>query len=67
MFGGYDSDAAQQYISEHPDAEKTKTEEYTYVPLGKHRLHKSGYLFFDAKANPQIKHSFVDHLVFIKK
>lgn len=66
-FGGYDSRESELYIDVHPDANNLKTDCYVYVPLGMHKIRRDGYMFTDNKINPEIKFSYLDHLVFIEQ
>ncbi len=67
QFGGYDLVKRELYISVHPDADTLVTDRYVYIPLGTHSLRGKSYLFLDAKTNPEIQRSYVDHLVFVEK
>ena len=64
-FSGWDGKAI--YMTKHIDASEIKVNAYTYVLVGSGKLRSTGYFFFGAKVNPQIKSSLVDHLVFVKK
>ncbi|MPM42928.1 hypothetical protein SDC9_89600 [bioreactor metagenome] len=54
------------FLSTHFDAAKLQTGRYTYLPAGRLTVPEAGYSFIAATVNPEIRQTYVDHMVLVE-